>query len=167
MHRQPLGRQFAHDDVDRRQHQRHRRDRHRLGGAAQESQRGHQRFGQGDRRGRRRQIARQRDAELDRPEEPVGVAGQSHQCPLTAAVAALQSPQLPFADGDQSDLAAGEQPVEQQQHQDERDVEPVLLHRECPFSRHKPGVAVVTDVGGTTLPCDKIKYLLKMIDKNQ
>ena len=128
LHRQPLGNQFADDDVDRRQHQGHRGDRDGLGGAAEKTQRGHQWFGEGDRRRRRGQEGGQGDAELDGAQVAVGVAGQTHQGAFAPAAAAFECPQLALPQRHQGDLTAREQAVEQEQDGDETNVEQVAIH---------------------------------------
>src|SRR5215211_7406925 len=113
---------------------------HRLGRPAQEPQQGDQRFGQGDRGRRRGQEPGQGDADLDGGQELVGVVGQPGDQPPPPALV-FQAPQLPFAQRDQGDLAAGKGGVDHHQHQHQPDLSPRYRHASSPSSTAVPGPA--------------------------
>ena len=128
LHREPLGRELTDHQREERQHQGHRGDDHRLGGRTEEPHPRHERFGQRHRGGRGSEETRQRDADLDRGEEAVGVARESDQSLAAGAAGAFELAQLTFPEGDQGHLAPGEGGVEEHECSDEGNVEPIARH---------------------------------------
>jgi hypothetical protein len=131
LHGYPLGGELADHQGGVRQHQGDHDDRHRAGGAAQEAEGFLQGLSQRHRRRRRGQEPSQRDADLDRGQEPVGVAGQArHQRPGRRAL--LELLELALAQRHQGHLGAGEGGVDQHQHEHEPELQPETAHSELP-----------------------------------
>jgi hypothetical protein len=70
----------------------------------------------------------QRDADLTGGKEAVRILGEAHEQPCTRPVLPFRVPQLTLAQRDQGDLTAREHRVEQHQHSDQQQGDPVSAH---------------------------------------
>ena len=133
LHGDPLGRQLAEHERDVREQERHDDDRRRPGDVAEERQRLLQRLGQRDGGGRRGQEPGQRDADLDRGQEVVGVARQAND-QRTRGRSLLELSQLPLPQRHERHLGARERGVEQHEDGHQRQLGPGAAHGLLPGS---------------------------------
>jgi len=126
----PLGRQLAEDEAEERDHDGDRDQRRgpRDGlGHPPVLQDRFEVLGQGGGAERGRKESRQRHADLQGRQEGVGVVGEpGHRLPASPAL--LHRPHLAVPQRDQRQLGGREQPTDQDEDQDQRDVDPDVAH---------------------------------------
>ena len=130
LQREPLGRQLAEDQREVRDHHRHEDEGQRVRGPGRHacvSEQVRHRHREAGGTERRRQEAGERDADLDRGQEAVGVLDEpGHARPALAPGGERLG--LTFAQADERELGGGEDTADEDEDEDEGDVHPGVAH---------------------------------------